>query len=84
MKNHFYSYLRIDENQRADMKNVSYMTKGLQKLQNKHAEEQEALYNRTKMPVRRPIHYVLYNGRQFELTMNSTLHAFNSQIQYIT
>jgi hypothetical protein len=66
------------------MKNVSYMIKGLQKLQNKHAEEQEALYDRTKTLVRRLIHYVLYNDRQFELTMNSTLHAFNSQIQYIT
>lgn len=84
MMNHYYSYPRTDGNQRADMKNVSYMTKGLQKLQNKHAEEQEALYNRTKMPVKRLIHYVLYNGRQFELTMNSTLHVFNSQIHYIT
>jgi len=78
MENHCYSYPRTDENQRADVKNFSYMTQGLQKLQNKHAEEQEALYNRTKMPVRKLIHYVLYNCRQFELTMNST------QIQYIT
>lgn len=84
MENHFHSYLRTDENQRADMKNFSRMTKGLQKLQNKHTEEQKALYNRTKTPVRKLIHYVLYNYRQFELTMNSTLHAFNSQIQYIT
>lgn len=84
MENYYYSYPRTDENQQADMKNVSYMRKGLQKLQNKQAEEQEALYNRSQTPVRRIIHYVLYNCRQFELTMNSTLHAFNSQIQYIT
>jgi len=74
MENHYHSYPRTDENQRADMKNVSYIPKGLQKLRNKHAEEQEALYNRTKMPVR----------RQIELITNSTLHAFISQIQYIT
>ena len=66
------------------MKNFSCMTKGLQKLQNKHVEEEEALYNRTKIPVRKLIHYVLYKYTQFKLTMNSTLHTLSSQIQYIT
>jgi hypothetical protein len=65
------------------MKNVSYMTNGLQQLHDKHDEEQEALYNSTQMPVRKRIYYLAYNRRQFELTMNSTVHAFNSQIQYV-